>query len=296
MFFAIFLCFVSSLLCLTDSQAPGDGDDFCINDPQRPVYDDYIYPLMDTRDYIQLLPNYDGQHGVWQVLDKDEKNPAGSSTKVNIICNLQVYIFTLTVCVQWKDTKGSCVNAPAVCGYEAGPQNNWMISQHISRHVPVVQIAFDLDIVSCPPSSSSCVEGLSLYVWETSTPNTTSAADTDNYHFITNLSSGVQQLPIDLSSSHHSGFYLGIRDNGTCATVNYILVYAKCETAIIELVEAVFNSSSDVRGECVADSVALHEEGPLLVCSERGEWSVVSGCECTKQHYMDSSGQQCLGQ
>ena len=144
------------------------------------------------------------------------------------------------------------------------------------------------------------MKALSLYVWETSTPNTTSAADTDNYHFITNLYSGVQHLTIDFSSSYHTGFYLGIRDNGTCAIVNRVLVYyTTCGAATIGLVgvnETVFNSSSVVQGECVADSVAIHEEGPLVVCSEKGEWSVVSGCECSTQHYMDSSGQQCLGE
>ena len=170
-----------------------------------------------------------------------------------------------------------------------------MISQHISRQVPAIKIMFNLSINSCPPSSSSCVEALSLYVWETSTPNATSAADTDNYHFITNLYSGVQQLTIDFSSSYHTGFYLGIRDIGTCATVNRVLVYITCVTATVGLVHVTMsNSSSVVQGECVADSVAIHEEGPLVVCSEKGEWSVVSGCECSTQHYMDSSGQQCL--
>ena len=82
MFFAIVLFFVSSLLCLADSQAPGDGNDTCINDPQHPVYDDYVHPLMDTRDYIQLLPNSEGKDGVWQALDKDENNPSGRKTEV----------------------------------------------------------------------------------------------------------------------------------------------------------------------------------------------------------------------
>ena len=89
MFFAnpIVLCFVSSLLCLADSQAPGDGDKVCINDPHHPVYDGYIHPLMDTRDYIQLLPNSDGEYGVWQSLDKDKNNPRGRHSEVNIICH-----------------------------------------------------------------------------------------------------------------------------------------------------------------------------------------------------------------
>lgn len=196
-----------------------------------------------------------------------------------------------------------------MCGYATGPQNNWMITQHISRQVlvdsvnvtlPVIQLKFYLSIDPCPSSASSCVEALSLYVWETSTQNAMSAADTDNYHFIANLSPETQEQTIHFSSVQHSGFYLGIRDNGTCARVHHVLVYyTTCEAATVELVsvnKTVFNSSSAVQGECVADSVAIHETGPSLVCSVRGEWSVDRGCQCTTQHYMDNTVQKCLGE
>ena len=196
-----------------------------------------------------------------------------------------------------------------MCGYEAGPQNNWIITQHISRQVevdsatvnlPSVIVRVEWTLNSDCPSSSSCVEALSLYVWETSAPNATSAANTDNYHFIANFSSGTTPLTIDFPSAQHTGFYLGIRDNGTCVdSLDRVLVYyVTCGAATVGLArvgEAVFSSDSAVRGECVANSVAIEETGPLLVCSERGEWSVASGCHCSTQHYMDNTGQQCLG-
>ena len=203
----------------------------------------------------------------------------------------------------------TCSVSLNVCGREAGPQNNWIITQHISRKVPlgvttvnlpVVQLLFDLALNSGCPSSSSCVEALSLYVWETSAPNATSAANTDNYHFIANFSSGTTQLTIDFPSAQHTGFYLGIRDNGTCVdSLNRVLVYyITCEAVTVGLArvgEAVFSSGSAVRGECVAGSVAVQETGPLLVCSERGEWSVASRCHCSTQHYMNNTALQCLG-
>ena len=196
-----------------------------------------------------------------------------------------------------------------MCGHEAGPQNNWIITQHISQQVevdsatvnlPSVIVRIDWTLNSDCPSSLSCVEALSLYVWETSAPNATSAANTDNYHFIANFSSGTTQLTIHFPSAQHTGFYLGIRDNGTCVdSLDRVLVYyVTCEAATVGLArvgEAVFSSGSAVRGECVADSVAVQETGPLLVCSERGEWSVASGCHCSTQHYMDNTAPQCLG-
>ena len=193
-----------------------------------------------------------------------------------------------------------------MCGHEKGLQNNWIITQHISRQVEVDSATVNLpsvivtlnwtlnrDICS---SSSSCVEALSLYVWETSAPNATSAANTDNYHFFANFSSGTTPLTIDFPSAQHTGFYLGIRDNGTCVdSLDRVLVYyITCEAATMGLArvgEAVFSSGSAVRGECVANSVAVQETEPLLVCSERGEWSI-NGCLCNN----DNNTQQCIGE
>ena len=66
---ALSLCCVS-FLSLVNSQAPGDGDPTCLamNDCS---YSEHVHPLMDTRDYTQLLPT-DGEDTVWQALDLDE--------------------------------------------------------------------------------------------------------------------------------------------------------------------------------------------------------------------------------
>lgn len=63
---SIIFCIVSSHHYLVNLQAPGNGDEYCLTLPSHPVYDSYIHPLMDARDYIQLL-----ESGVWQTLDKD---------------------------------------------------------------------------------------------------------------------------------------------------------------------------------------------------------------------------------
>ena len=223
----------------------------------------------------------------------------------NIIVELKL---GLMMFIQWQQSGGTCASAPFVCGYNNAPQNNWMVTQHISREDLVeavhetykfIHIMIDLTLdIPCSQNLPSCVNDLSLYVWETSTQNEISAADTHNYRFIANISSGIQYLTVDFSSSQHSGFYLGIRDNGTCMIVNHVLVYIGCRAATVGLVrvsESVFTSSSaTVLGECVADSEPINETGPLLECSERGEWIVVSDCQCTAHHYLDSSGLLCL--
>ena len=101
-----------------------------------------------------------------------------------------------------------------------------MITQHISvpDNVTTVQVMIDSTLVApCPPSTPSCVEDISLYVWETSIQNKTLAADTNNYHFVADISSG--ESVIEISPVSQSGFYLGIRDNGSCVSLSRVLVY-----------------------------------------------------------------------
>ena len=57
------------LVIVTNSQAPGDGNDTCV-DPTR--YESRQRRLMDSWDYERLLPQpSDGTGGVWQTLDVD---------------------------------------------------------------------------------------------------------------------------------------------------------------------------------------------------------------------------------
>ena len=65
------LC-LASLVVLARTQAPGDREQSCLDDPSHPQYDDHVRPLLDTRDYGKLLPyESDGTGGVWQTLNID---------------------------------------------------------------------------------------------------------------------------------------------------------------------------------------------------------------------------------
>ena len=71
------------LLCLASlagSQAPGDGDQGCIDSSSHPEYEDHMHPLMDSRDYIQVLPRTND--GPWQKLNLDENNKDNQKTEV----------------------------------------------------------------------------------------------------------------------------------------------------------------------------------------------------------------------
>lgn len=64
---SVALCVLYSSSFAT-SQAPGDADETCKN---ATYSDKHLHPLMDTAHYVQLLPNSEGEGGVWQVLDLD---------------------------------------------------------------------------------------------------------------------------------------------------------------------------------------------------------------------------------
>ncbi len=67
-----YLVVLCSLVSWGHCQAPGDGDSICLPGGaeacSRPVYPNTTKPLMDSRDYRNLLNVSDG---VWQQVDVD---------------------------------------------------------------------------------------------------------------------------------------------------------------------------------------------------------------------------------
>ena len=210
--------------------------------------------------------------------------------------------------MQWHiESSSGCTTITTVCDDIAIPEhsNNWMITQHITRQVmltntvvafPDIHVMLDLTFLSpinC--TQPSCVDNLSLHLWETSVADNTSAANTDNYRLIAHINSGVKNVTIPFSSVRHSGFYLGIRDTGTCVHVNRVLIYyTACEATTVGLIrvsETVYSSSSvSVQGDCIENSVPVNNTRPLLKCTERGEWRATSRCphdisQCQGMHY-----------
>ena len=312
------------------SQAPGDSDPHCTT-PPHPGYEERVNPLMDTYNYSLLLPTTT-KRGVWQSLNLDENNEDEQLTAVSEIarvslCSLPINrarcsvarTYTVCICIyillQWSSGGLSCFNKLYVCGFGVGRQENWLITQHISRQVErdattvtlqSVAVAFDITFSPDCANSSSCIEALSLYVWETSAPDNTSARDTSNYHFIANVTADSPEVTLNFSSQN-SGFYLGIRDNGTCVSgmnyggLNRVLVSYKsepCPSGVVGLVsvaEAVPGMES-MPGQCVTNSSAVEGGGPLLSCSYSGDWSVLSGCECDPGHFLSEETQECVGE
>ena len=82
------LCTTESLLSLlwsvlvpfVTAAAPGDADNFCVSFLPPPVFPPNTRVLLDSFNYINLLPPQDG--AVWQQVDNDDNNVIGAGTQV----------------------------------------------------------------------------------------------------------------------------------------------------------------------------------------------------------------------
>ena len=87
-FFLYSIPIFALLLSVVTGRAPGDGNDFCTNTlpipggVQAPVHPSNVKILMDSFNYLNLLPPHGG--AVWQQLDLDTNNVDGAGTEVSM--------------------------------------------------------------------------------------------------------------------------------------------------------------------------------------------------------------------
>ena len=212
--------------------------------------------------------------------------------------------------LQWIQlTLSVCNGSVIVCGFTAGAQENWLITQHISRVVPggqrlsKVTAQFRVTLNGCE-TSRQCRQSYDVYIWQTSTINRTAARNTDNYMFIERISpdngSSTNLVEIDLNSE--DGFYLAVVDFSTCLTINRILVfYYVCpeETSQLislpETIESLEGSATSVNGECVENSSTESGTSPIVQCGNMGQWQVMVPCLCNPGYELNDSQDQCTG-
>ena len=151
-----------------------------------------------------------------------------------------------------------------------------------------------------------CRQSFEVYKWETSTIDSTAAANTTNYVRVgrvspdvtTGIMSFVEQLDIEELSAT-GGFYLGVVDLSTCVTLSRILVlYYVCPEETSELIyrpEESLEGSPLVEGECVENSSTESGDSPTLICEEMGQWRVIQPCLCNPGYELDSSMDMCSG-
>ena len=199
-----------------------------------------------------------------------------------------------------------------MCGFDRGTQENWLITQHISRELAggqrlqKVTAQFHITFNGCD-ESRLCRQTFDVYKWQTSTTNEIAARNTNNYEQVDRVSpqlsdgteSSIESLDIDLDAE--SGFYLAVVDLSTCIIISRILVfYYVCPAETSQLItrpEVIQAISPDVTidGECVENSSTQSGLMPLLSCDDEGQWKVLIPCHCNPGYELVDGQQQCSG-
>ena len=201
--------------------------------------------------------------------------------------------------LQWFQLSSTpCRGNVFACGFTAGTQENWLITQHISRQLNSgqlfdsvsVYIAYELN--SCYVNHK-CKPSLDLYKWETSSIDPDEAKIMDNFVRVGNFFSNTNQTgtvqvnqTIDvIFTTEETGVYLAFLDGGTCAVITRVLVFYEgsiCSGNTTDLIihEEVLPSEDMVEGKCAPNSYSVNGLNPVLRCTVEGQWEVVSACMC----------------
>ena len=224
--------------------------------------------------------------------------------------------------LQWiQGSSSNCRVTVTVCGFtappEAGRQDNWIITQHISRMVngtALQQVTVQVDfIMNTCDKQNNCRRSFAIHKYETSTINTTAARNLSNYELVDQIvprdGSGSVRVNGSINinfATEETGFYMGIRDVSSCIVIHRVLVFyyvCPAETSDLitrpETIAPISGASTPVQmvGQCVEGTLPENGVEPRLICSQSGVWSVNigAGCVCGAGFQSSSDGRSCVG-
>ena len=216
---------------------------------------------------------------------------------------------------QWiQQSNTPCQQTVQVCGFRAGSQDNWLITQLINRTVnrirlPQVSVMIEFELRGCDVTMN-CQRNFSTHIYETPSVNSDMKVNITKYRRIQRV------LPADTPGSlrvnetitinfttNHSSFYFAIQDETTCMVITRLIIfYTVCPaqtTNLIHYPETVATSRSNFQREvlyisasCVENAQPENGVSPMIsVCAAGGIWgSVVSGAEyqCVPGYFRDN--------
>ena len=183
-----------------------------------------------------------------------------------------------------------------MCGFDVGPQNNWLITQHISRQLSdgqlldYVSVEIEYELNACDVSRQ-CRQSFDVFRWDTSDIDSAAARDISNYMFVERISpedtSGTVRtnstLTMDLTSVTETGLYLALVDLSTCIIVRHLLVFyyvCPAETSNLITRPETIAPESAIPGQCTENSSPTSSDQPLVSCTVMGTWDTIIGCAC----------------
>ena len=198
----------------------------------------------------------------------------------------------------------ACQQATQVCGFPAGMQSNWLITQLINRTVngtrlPQVRAMIEFQLQECRVQSN-CQRTFNTHKYEASSVDSAGAEIVRNFQQVERVSpddvSGAAinvTINIDFNSeSVHTSFYFAIEDETSCIAVTRVIVfYHVCPSQSVDLIrypETIAPMFADptllpvsVTASCVDNAEPIGGQAPILSCFNGGTWSTAGiGCQC----------------
>ena len=217
--------------------------------------------------------------------------------------------------MQWtQNVDFPCQQPVVTCGYSAGPQNNWLITQLINRTVngtrlPQVNVMIEFELFDCN-TTLSCQRTFNTHIYETSSVDSAGARNVINYQ-------QVQRISLDSSlgspllnrtivvnfNTNNSSFYFAIQDEATCIYVTRLLVfYHICPKQTVNLIQhpeiiaPKLGRSTVVIAVCAMNAAPVSGLAPQgLICTAEGVWNRMppgAGCSCVAG-YFHTSNEMC---
>ena len=215
--------------------------------------------------------------------------------------------------MQWiQQSNSACQQSVQVCGFSAGLQNNWLITQLINRTVnrtrlSQVSVMIEFEFRNCD-ITLNCQRTFNTHIYETSTENGTAARNVSNYRQVQRVSSSdttgtrMNETVVANFNSNHSSFYFAIQDENSCFIVTRLLVfYHVCPasslndpTRIPETIVA--GRSFVVKGYCAENAQTKNNNTHFfLLCLSGGAWfpSVGGQCHCLPGYMYNRENEEC---
>ena len=190
-----------------------------------------------------------------------------------------------------------------VCGWQQdGGQDNWLFTQHINQDFDPntykypVEIRVELvDALSLCRNQFSCEPTFEIYYYAT---NATQLSSTSGSGFM-NTDNYVQLALVEPANTTHTfteafsftlqpnvtGFYIAIRDNGTCVEISRVRVYRyNCQSfqrgfVLYPDVPAPVSDSVNINITCVPNATV--SSSAQVTCHSDGTWGLeIPVCEC----------------
>ena len=206
--------------------------------------------------------------------------------------------------MQWiQQSNTPCQQSVQVCGFTAGPQNNWLITQLINRtangtRLPQVSVMIEFELRDCDVTLN-CQQTFNTHVYETHSGNTSAERNNfRNYQQVQRVSSdittgeSVNETIVINFRTNHSSFYFAIQDETTCIVITRLIVfYTVCpaQTAnLIHFPEAVV--SSNIHGSCIENAQPENGLAPFVTCLAGGGWNIApgAGCRCVTGYFQEN--------